>query len=56
LAQPLLLIADIGGYTRFMNANRTTLSHAQQRVADLLEPRDHLGFMARAVRQPAGRR
>jgi hypothetical protein len=37
VAQTLLLIADIGGYTRFMNANRLTLSHAQQLVADLLE-------------------
>ena len=36
MAQTLLLIADIGGYTRLMNANRMTLSHAQQRVADLL--------------------
>jgi hypothetical protein len=36
VAQTLLLIADIGGYTRFMNQNRMTLSHAQQLVADLL--------------------
>jgi hypothetical protein len=32
----LLLIADIGGYTRFMSATRTALTHAQQVVADLL--------------------
>lgn len=33
----LLLIADIGGYTRFMNVNRVNLAHAQEVVADLLE-------------------
>lgn len=31
-----LVIADIGGYTRFMNAHRFALSHAQQTIADLL--------------------
>jgi hypothetical protein len=33
----LLLIADIGGYTRFMNLHRTSLAHAQEVVAQLLE-------------------
>lgn len=32
-----LLIADIGGYTRFMNFHRTSLAHAQQIIAKLLE-------------------
>src|SRR5213596_3701704 len=31
-----LLIADISGYTRFMNEHPTLLSHAQQVIADLL--------------------
>jgi len=31
-----LVIADIGGYTRFMNTHRFLLSHAQQTIADLL--------------------
>jgi hypothetical protein len=33
----VLLIADIGGYTNYMNWNRTHLAHAQQTVAKLLE-------------------
>ena len=33
----VLLIADIGGYTRYMNWNRTHLAHAQLTVAGLLE-------------------
>ncbi|MEW5741135.1 MAG: DUF2652 domain-containing protein [Myxococcota bacterium] len=33
----LLLIADIGGYTRFMTVHRINLAHAQQVVAQLLE-------------------
>jgi Protein of unknown function (DUF2652) len=33
----LLLIADIAGYTRFMKAHRTSLAHAQDVVARLLE-------------------
>jgi hypothetical protein len=33
----LLLIADIGGYTRFMSYTRTNLAHSQQIVAGLLE-------------------
>src|SRR5690349_9778245 len=32
-----LLIADIGGYTRFMKVHRINLSHAQYVVAQLLE-------------------
>jgi hypothetical protein len=32
-----LVIVDIGGYTRFIRANRTTLVHAQEIVALLLE-------------------
>ncbi len=32
-----LLIADIGGYTRFMQDNRFALAHAQELVAQLLE-------------------
>lgn len=33
----LLLIADIGGYTRFMSVHRINLTHAQEVVAQLLE-------------------
>jgi class 3 adenylate cyclase len=33
----LLLIADIGGYTRFMKVHRLSLAHAQNVVAQLLE-------------------
>ena len=33
----LLLIADIGGYTRFMSVHRVNLTHAQTVVAQLLE-------------------
>jgi class 3 adenylate cyclase len=33
----LLMIADIGGYTRFMRLHRTSLAHAQDIVARLLE-------------------
>src|ERR1700758_3807478 len=33
----VLLIADIGGYTNYMQWNRLHLAHAQQTVADLLE-------------------
>jgi hypothetical protein len=33
----LLLIADIGGYTRFMRVHRINLAHAQYVVAQLLE-------------------
>jgi hypothetical protein len=33
----LLLIADIAGYTRFMKMHETSLAHAQQIVASLLE-------------------
>lgn len=33
----LLLIADIGGYTRFMTVHRINLTHAQEVVAQLLE-------------------
>src|SRR6266568_8784478 len=32
-----LLIADIGGYTRFMKMHRMSLAHAQEIVAQLLE-------------------
>lgn len=35
--QALLLIADIGGYTRFMSVHRINLSHAQVHIARLLE-------------------
>jgi hypothetical protein len=35
----LLLIADIGGYTAFIRAHRTSLVHAQDVVARLLEAR-----------------
>jgi Protein of unknown function (DUF2652) len=37
IRRAVLLIADIGGYTRYMNWNRTHLAHAQQTVAGLLE-------------------
>lgn len=33
----MLLIADIGGYTRFMKHHRFSLAHAQDTVAQLLE-------------------
>jgi hypothetical protein len=33
----LLVIADIGGYTRFMNLHRTSLAHAQENTSRLLE-------------------
>jgi hypothetical protein len=33
----LMVIADIGGYTRFMNLHRTSLGHAQEVVGKLLE-------------------
>lgn len=33
----LLLIADIGGYTKFMTVHRVNLAHAQEVVAQLLE-------------------
>jgi hypothetical protein len=36
-ARTLLLIADIGGYTKFMNYHRFSLAHAQDAVARLLE-------------------
>lgn len=42
----LLLIADIGGYTKFMTVHRINLAHAQEVVAQLLE----------AVIDAAGRR
>ena len=32
----LPLIADIGGYTRFMNLHRTSLAHAQENTSRLL--------------------
>ncbi len=35
--QMALLIADIGGYTRFMKHHRFSLAHAQELVASLLE-------------------
>jgi hypothetical protein len=33
----LLVIADIGGYTRFMKLHRTSLAHAQENTSRLLE-------------------
>ena len=33
----LLVIADIGGYTRFMNLHRTSLAHAQENTSRLLD-------------------
>lgn len=35
--QTFLLIADIAGYTRFMTFHRTSLAHAQDIIAQLLE-------------------
>ncbi len=32
-----LVIADIGGYTRFIRAHKTALLHAQEIIAQLLE-------------------
>ncbi|MFL5350614.1 MAG: DUF2652 domain-containing protein [Hyalangium sp.] len=37
IEKALLLIADIGGYTRFMKHHRFGLAHAQDTVAQLLE-------------------
>jgi hypothetical protein len=37
VSQTLLVIADIGGYTRFMKVHRINLAHAQHIVARLLE-------------------
>lgn len=37
IRRAVLLIADIGGYTRYMQWNRLHLAHAQQTVAELLE-------------------
>ncbi len=37
IEKALLLIADIGGYTRFMKQHRFSLAHAQDTVARLLE-------------------
>ncbi len=37
IQRALLLIADIGGYTRYMKVHRVNLSHAQDIVARLLE-------------------
>jgi hypothetical protein len=37
VARALLLIADIGGYTRFMRLHRLSLAHAQENTARLLE-------------------
>src|SRR5262245_33720572 len=37
VARALLVIADIGGYTPFMRLHRTSLAHAQDVVARLLE-------------------
>ena len=36
-ANALLVIADIGGYTRFMSLHRTSLAHAQENTSRLLE-------------------
>jgi hypothetical protein len=36
IQRAVLVIADIGGYTRFMQLTRMNLAHAQQVVADLL--------------------
>jgi len=36
-SRALLLIADIGGYTRYMSVHRVSLAHAQANVARLLE-------------------
>ena len=35
--QALLVVADIGGYTRFLKVHRINLAHAQDVVARLLE-------------------
>jgi len=37
IEKALLLIADIGGYTRFMKQHRFSLAHAQDTIAQLLE-------------------
>src|SRR5712691_398858 len=36
-SRALLLIADIGGYTKYMTLHRMSLAHAQGNVARLLE-------------------
>ena len=35
--QALLVIADIGGYTRFMRLHRMSLAHAQENTLRLLD-------------------
>jgi hypothetical protein len=37
VGRALLIIADIGGYTPFMRLHRTSLAHAQDVMARLLE-------------------
>jgi len=37
IEKALMLIADIGGYTRFMKQHRFSLAHAQDTIAQLLE-------------------
>ena len=37
MARAVLVIADIGGYTKFMKVHRINLAHAQYVVAQLLE-------------------
>ena len=37
MSRALLLIADIGGYTRFMRLHRLSLAHAQENTSRLLE-------------------
>jgi hypothetical protein len=37
VSRALLLISDIGGYTRFMRLHRLSLAHAQENTARLLE-------------------
>src|SRR5919199_1180677 len=36
-SRALLLIADIGGYTRYMSLHRVSLAHAQANIARLLK-------------------
>ena len=35
-SRALLVIADVGGYTRFMRLHRISIAHAQENVARLL--------------------
>ena len=53
IRRAVLLIADIGGYTRYMNWNRAHLTHAQLTVAQLLESVIDAGKGIEAIGAPS---